>query len=45
MHYEIKPPLMERPAKIENAVGVKWYSAEPVKFVNMIRQFGTNWTS
>ncbi|RJS88386.1 dihydrodipicolinate synthase family protein [Candidatus Bathyarchaeota archaeon] len=39
MHYEIRPKLMERLAELNNIVGVKWTSFDPVNFVTMLKQF------
>ncbi|MEM2905352.1 MAG: dihydrodipicolinate synthase family protein [Candidatus Bathyarchaeia archaeon] len=39
MHYEIKPKLMERLTRLQNVVGVKWTSFDPVNLVNMLKQF------
>ena len=39
MNYEIKPELMEKLAKLDNVVGVKWTSFDPVNLVTMPKQF------
>jgi len=39
MHYEIKPKLMERLVELDNVVGVKWTSFDPINFVTMLKQF------
>jgi len=39
MHYEIKPKLMGRLAKLNNVAGVKWTSNDPINFVTMLKEF------
>ncbi|KYH41501.1 MAG: dihydrodipicolinate synthase [Candidatus Bathyarchaeota archaeon B26-2] len=39
MNYEIRPSLMERLAELENVVGVKWTSFDPINFVTMLKTF------
>jgi len=39
MNYEIKPKLMERLAELDNVVGAKWTSFDPVNFVTTLKRF------
>jgi len=39
MHYEIKPKLMAKLSELSNVAGTKWFSYDPVNFVNMLKQF------
>jgi len=39
MNYEIRPKLMERLVKLDNVVGVKWTSFDPINFVTMLKEF------
>jgi len=41
MNFEIKPELMERLAQLDNVVGVKWTSFDPINFVNTLKQFSS----
>ena len=41
MNYEIKPELMEKLAELDNVVGVKWTSFDPINLVNMLKQFSS----
>lgn len=40
-NYEVRPRLMGRLAKLENVVGVKWTSFDPVNYVMMLKQFSS----
>jgi 4-hydroxy-tetrahydrodipicolinate synthase len=39
MNYEIRPELMARLADLDNVVGVKWMSFDPINFVTMLKRF------
>mgnify|MGYP000356632327 CR=1 FL=1 len=39
MNYEVTPKLMNMLVELDNVVGVKWTSFDPINFVNMLKQF------